>query len=147
MQISQRGEQSGSVFDVRYGMVGGKEKPVEVARLSQRPSGQFQKETLRRAMLRLGGVGVEGVTVGEKVEVGVFVNLPNASSQTQITVPQFAGYLSGVYEGDERTVLLRDITPTIAQVHETGRPLNLNLVAPSGKKIWAQGAYLTLFNE
>ncbi|MEA2897893.1 MAG: L-asparaginase [Bradyrhizobium sp.] len=147
MQISLRGEQSGSVFDIRFGEVGKKSKPLEVARLSERPSGQFQTSTLRRAMLRVSGVGMEGFDKGDEVRLSAFVNLPSANAETPITVPQFAGYLSGQYEGPEKTILLRDVTATIARVHETGRPINLTLVPPVGKKFWAEGAYLTLLNQ
>jgi L-asparaginase len=147
MQISQRGEQSSSVFDVRYKNVGDRAQPVDVAKLSQRPSGQFQTDKLTRAMLRLSGVGIDGLGIGDKIEIAIFVNLPNATAETPTTVPQFAGYLSGILEDPEKTVLLKDITTTVAQVHATGRPLNLNLVPPVGKKMWAEGVYLTLFNN
>jgi hypothetical protein len=42
MQISQRGEQSGSVFEVRYGGVGSQQMPVHIAKLSQRPPGHSE---------------------------------------------------------------------------------------------------------
>jgi L-asparaginase len=145
MQISLRGEQSQSVFDVRHGPVGSQAKPVEIAKLTLRPSGQFQTAKLTGAMLRISGVGIEGAAPGEKITIAVFVGLPTANADTPTSVPQFAGHLSGVYEG-EGTVLLKNITSTIAQVHESGRPLNLNLVPPRGKKLWADGVYLTLFN-
>jgi L-asparaginase len=147
MQINQRGEQSGSVFDVRYGQVGTKTRPQEVAKLSERPSGQFQIRTLKRAMLRLEGVGMEGVENSAEFRLRIFVNMPSADANTSETVPQFAGHLSAIYQGTENTVAVREITPIIARVHETGRPINLNLVAPAGKRFWAQGVYLTMFNE
>ena len=57
MQICQRGEQSGSVFDVRYGRVGERDLPLEIVTLSQFPPGQFEIRRLRRAVLRLVGIG------------------------------------------------------------------------------------------
>ncbi len=144
MQISQRGEQSGSVFDLRYGAV---PKPVNLVRMSQRPSGQFQTSTLKRAVLRLSGVGMEGIGEGDEIKIGVFVNLLGADARTSSQSPQFAGNITGKYEGPEKTVLVRDITGTVARVHETGRPINLTLVAPEGQKFWIDGVYLTLFNE
>jgi L-asparaginase len=147
MQISQRGEQSGSAFDIRYGKIGESSKPVDIARISQRPPGQFRKETLKRAMLRLGGIGMDGAKLGERVGINSFVNLPSANVDTPTNVPQYAGELTGIYEGPEKTVLLRDITTTVSQVHETGRPLNLVLVPRIGQKFWAEGVYLTLFSE
>ena len=47
MQICQRGEQSGSVFDVRYGRVGERDLPLEIVTLSQFPPGQFEIRRLR----------------------------------------------------------------------------------------------------
>lgn len=147
MQINQRGEQSGSVFDVRYKELPKKSKPVVVAKLSGHPSGQFQTNTLQHAMLRIEGVGMEGVQNGDRIALRVFVNLPSADEGTPVTVPQYAGDLSAVYTELSKTGLLRDITAVVAQVHDTGRPINLNLVTPDGRNFWAEGAYLTLFNE
>jgi L-asparaginase len=147
MQISQRGEQSGSVFDIRFGRVARRNAPVDTIMLSQRPPGQFQVGTLQRAVLRLSGVGMHVAKESENIRIAVFINLPKAGVDTPKAGHHFAGELSGVYNGSEQTVLLREITPTIERVHETGRPINLTLVATEGEKFWAEGAYLTLFNQ
>jgi L-asparaginase len=147
MQVNQRGEQSGSAFDVRYGKIGMKTKPVELHTISKRPAGQFQVATLKRAILRLTGVGLTDTKDGEDISLNVFINLPSGKADTPTTVPQFAGTLKGTYEGPDKTVLLRDVTATVSRVQETGRPINITLVPPAGKKFWAEGAYLLLFNE
>ena len=50
MQIDQRGEQTGSLFDVRYGESGDATATKAVVSESARPSGQFRKENLSRAV-------------------------------------------------------------------------------------------------
>jgi L-asparaginase len=147
MQVNQRGEQSGSAFEVRYGKIGMKNNPVEAHTVSQRPAGQFQVATLKRAILRLTGVGLTDTKDDEEISLNVFINLLGAKADTPTTVPQFAGTLTGIYKGPEKTVLLRDVTATISKVQETGKPINITLVPPAGKKFWAEGAYLLLFNE
>ncbi len=145
-QVNQRGEQSQNLFDVRYESKSRKNKPVETETLSARPAGQFRKDALERAILRLSGLGLTGTDEGEDVAVGVFVNLIKADQSTETDKPQFAGYLTGQYEG-EGTVLTGDITQTVRRVHEEGRPINLTLVAPEGKKLWLRGAFLSLFTD
>lgn len=147
MQVDQRGEQSGSAFDVRYGQVGLKSKPLEVTTISQRPAGQFQVADLKRAILRLAGVGFSEAKEGDEVALNVFINLPSAKPDTPTTVPQFAGTLKGVYAGAGKTVLLRDVTSTISRVQESGRPINITLVPTAGGKFWAEGTYLLLFTD
>ncbi len=147
MQISQRGEQSGSVFDVRYGHVGDKSRPLEIAKVSSRPAGQFQTKALKRAVLRLFGLGIDGSEKGSKVSLSVFINLPNARADTPENMPQYAGEISGVYNGEEETTLTMDVTSTVARVYASGHPLHLTLIALAKRKFWAKGVYLNLFTE
>jgi L-asparaginase len=147
MQINQRGEQSGTVFDVRYGRVGDQSTPVAIFKKSIRPPGQFDARALKSAILRLDKIGVEGAQLGAEIKIAVFIDLPNADDKTSEKVPQFAGYLSGRYDGPDKTVLLRDVRDVVARVHEAAREIHLALIGKSGQKFWAEGAYLTLFNE
>ena len=59
MQINQRGEQTGNLFDLRYGPGGNASNALEVASQSARPSGQFRKSRLSRAVLRVSGLGLD----------------------------------------------------------------------------------------
>lgn len=92
------------------------------------------------------GPEVGGVGLGT-VRLGLFVTMPAANRATATTVPQFAGWLDGVVKDEGRRLLIRDITPTIRRVVETGRPINLTLVPPEGKGVWFQGAFLNLFTR
>lgn len=145
-QINQRGEQSENLFDVRYAGKGYASDPLtEAVTISARPSGQFAKERLVRGVVRFAGVGVTGAAKGEAVPFKLYVNLPSADRDTGEGVPQFAGTLTETYTGDGEMTLIRDITPTLVNVAETGRPINLTLVGPEGKGFWFGGTYLNLF--
>ena len=147
MQINQRGEQSENLFDVRYPAQGRKGKPVEVVTMPGRPSGQFRKEHLTRAIVRLTDVCITGAKENDVVKLALFVNLPSADRKTDTNVAQFAGWLEGVYREDGKLILIRDITATVNRVVETGRPVNLTLVPPEGQSLWFSGAYLNLFTR
>lgn len=147
-QINQRGEQSQNLFDVRYKGAGTKSKPSEKpVTISARPSGQFNKDALMRAVIRFSGFGVSKTKAGETVKIGLFVNMPSANNSTTDAVPQFAAWLEGTVPADGKMMLIRDITPTIRRVVESGRPINLTLVPPEGKGIWFSGAFLNLFTK
>ncbi|MEA2976419.1 MAG: L-asparaginase [Alphaproteobacteria bacterium] len=147
MQINQRGEQSGSSYDVPYGEVGKGGTFVDIGKLAQRPARDLKTDSLERAVLRISALEMEDAKTGEPVSIAIFVNLNGANADTPTSVPQFAGYLSGTYEGPKKTTLVRDITPTLKRVNEEGRTIYINLVPPAGKRFRAHGAYLTLFTD
>ena len=147
MQINQRGEQSGSVFHIRYGRIGMKSAPVQAHTLSSPLAAPLWPASLKRASLRLIGVGVTGTNTGDAVDLGIFINLPGAGADTSTTVPQFAGTLTGTYLGPDRTALLCDVAATIGMVCESGQPVTITLVPPPGKAFWADGASLLLLGE
>jgi len=147
-QINQRGEQTQNLFDVRYPGAGTRTKPSEKpVKLSARPSGQFNKDNLLRAVIRFSGVGISKTKAGESFKIGLYINMPAANHTTPDTVPQFAGWLEGVVSEQGKMLLIRDITTTIRSVVESGRPVNLTLVPPQGKGIWFSGAFLNLFTK
>ena len=145
LQINQRGEQTGSLFDVRYGAFGKEREPQTTVKASARPSGQFRKSDLQRAVLRISGIGFTDTEEGENIGLRVFINLPGASSSTPDSDPHFAVEFEQEYVGSDNTVLLQDVTPTVKRVVEEGRPINITLVPGDGKKIWCRALYLALF--
>ena len=151
MQINQRGEQSQNLFDLRY--------PNELTRdsdnnnggvaVSAHPSGQFRLANLLKAVVRIPGLRVEGVSNGGAYDVKLFVNLPNAGNDTADTVPSFAMEFTGAdYDGKNGVDVLADITPAIRRMVEEGRAITLTLVAGAGTKVtgW-DGLYLALFTK
>lgn len=147
-QISQRGEQTESLIDVRYDGKGTKNNPVDgPITVSARPGGPFSKDGINRAVVRFTGLGLTKSAPGEIVSLPLFINMPQADRKTPTNVPQCAGVLEGVVGGDGKTLVIRDVTATIRRVVEPGRPINLTLVPPEGKGLWFAGAYLNLFTR
>ncbi|HUU90083.1 MAG TPA: asparaginase [Phycisphaerae bacterium] len=145
LQINQRGEQSQNLFDVRYGGAGKKSEPQAIVKVSARPSGQFDKTALHRAVLRISGVGFADTAEGEDVGLRVFINLPGATADTPTADPHFAAAFEEKYKGPKGTRFLREVTAAVNRVVESGRPINITLVPMGGKKIWYDGLYLALF--
>ena len=158
MQISQRGEQSASVYELKYGEVqlpltqveeldshnAPHDAGVVAVRLSQRPAGQFQPNDLLKAILRVDDVRSADDRPEAEIMISVFVNLPSAATEAPTTVPQYAGDISGRRGNREKLVLLRDVTAVVSRVYETGQPISLTLVLRTGKQFSASGLYLTL---
>ncbi len=147
LQIDQRGEQSQSLFDVRYGSIGSKDEPLEVVHVSAQPSGQFRKELLKKALLRISGIGFSDTVKGEEIELRAFIHFPDADADTPVTDSRFAASFKQAYEGSDSMVLLEEITKTFKDVVEPGAPINVTLVPMGGKKIWYKGLYMTLFTS
>ena len=145
LQIDQRGEQSESLFDVSYGRHGTAGKPLGTVKASGRPSGQFRKAHLQRAVLRISGVGFAETELRNDIELRVFINLPGATGETPVDDPHCAVVFKQEYLGPDETTLMRDVTGTVRRVVEDGRPINIDLVPGGGKKIWCKGLYLALF--
>ncbi len=147
LQIDQRGEQSESLFDVRFGEAGKKSQPMDVVKATARPSGQFRKDRLNRAVLRVSGLGFADAKKDEDIELKVFINMPGATATTSENDPHFAVNFRQPYQGADDTVLIQDVTPTVKRVVEEGRPINVTLIPGGGKKIWYNGLYLALFGR
>jgi L-asparaginase len=151
MQINQRGEQSQSLFDVRYGDSEGKDGGLYhlIIQKSAKPSGQFRKSKLVRGVLRISGAEFRGENLSgvQVVKVKMFINFPSASSQTSEKDPHFAGILEANYDSEsgDKVALIKDITPTIKKIVDEGRPINITLIPTDGVEIRFNGLYLALF--
>jgi L-asparaginase len=144
MQIDQRGEQSESLFDLRYGPGGDKANPTETTSGGVQPSGKFRKETLNRALLRISGLTFTDVAEGDEFEIRVFVNLPSATPDTPSRDPHCAAIFKEKYAGPGKT-LIKDITSQIRRFTEVGRDISINVVSATGHKFWYQGLFIGLF--
>jgi len=146
LQQNRQGEQSESLYDVRYGAKGMSSEPQGLHTVSQRPPGPFQKSLLKRAVLRVSGVGFSDAKEGDIVKVRIFLNLPDADENTRLEgESSFAGELSAIYLGPSRTILLKDVTEAIQNVYDDGRPLYVTLVPLDGRRIWYRGLFVSLF--
>ncbi|HKU76160.1 MAG TPA: asparaginase [Pyrinomonadaceae bacterium] len=144
MQIDQRGEQSESLFDLRYGPGGDQQNPTEITSGGVQPSGKFRKETLNRALLRISGLAFTDVAEGADFEIRVFVNLPSATPDTPVRDPHCAAIFKERYAGPGKT-LIKDITSQIRRFTEVGRDISINVVSTNGHKFWYQGLFIGLF--
>jgi L-asparaginase len=144
MQINQRGEQSESLFDLRYGSAGDEQHPIEINRADVQPTGKFRKEYLNRAILRISGLSFTDINVGDEFEIRVFINLPNANRDTPERDPHRATTFSESYAGPSKT-LIKDITPYIRRFAEVGRDISITVVSMKGGKFWYKGLFVGLF--
>lgn len=81
MQISQRGEQTENLFDLRFGGVE-RDKATSVFTNAFVPDGRLDRNRISRSMLRISRLGVEGADQGELIRLRVFMNMPAASHAT-----------------------------------------------------------------
>jgi L-asparaginase len=81
VQISQRGEQTENLFDLRLGGLT-PEKAASVYTNAVSPDGRLDRDRISRAMLRISGLGVVDAHDGDVVLVSVFMNKPNSDHAT-----------------------------------------------------------------
>lgn len=142
LQINQRGEQSENLFDLRFSRYP-KDDPLTIVKASAQPAGLFQREQLKRAVLRISGLRFTEASANQNFEIRIYVNLPNANQSTSEVDPHCAAVFKGTY--DPKKTLIKDITPTIQRLHEDGRRINVTVVSVVGGRIWFRGMFLSLF--
>jgi L-asparaginase len=141
LQINQRGEQSESLFDLRFG---GKSAPKDarsVHKAHAEPSGQYDKERLKKAVLRISGLHV--LAPDALVDICVYVNFPEATPETDPMDKHCAARFHGCYGAGE--TLLADVTNTVNQFTERGRRIHLTVISRTGAGCWYEGLSLALF--
>jgi L-asparaginase len=145
MQISQRGEQTENLFDLRYGAVAA-DDPVSAFTTSAAPDGRLDRGRISRAMLRLSGLGVTGVQDGERVDVRVFMNMPCADHRTAVDEERCVASISFVHEADKPIqTRMQNITYKTQNVIGNGDVI-LTLVTNSPEvKLFFQGLYLAVY--
>ena len=144
MQVSQRGEQSENLFDIRYGECGNESEPVSEFTDYRTPDRRFSVGRLSRAVIRLSRFGLEGPKKGETVPVRIFMNLPNASVDTLPTHTRCVADLR-VTSGGEEINLAHEIDNGVARASIGADDITLTIVVPENCKFWFGGLYLALF--
>lgn len=144
MQVSQRGEQSENLFDLRYGACGKKSEPQDKFAGYKTPDRRFEVGRMTRAVIRLSGLGISGAKDGESVTIRIFMNKPTADAKTPADDPRCVAELPLVWNGqpinEARVIELTKARSVIGDSDVT-----LSVVAPEGKKLWFDGLYLALF--
>jgi L-asparaginase len=144
LQISQRGEQSEDLFEVQYKGIGESSKQVQDGRVSAVPAGQFRKEHLKRAVLRVKDLSFDRIKVGDPFEIRAFVNYPSANQSVPTEDPHCAVVFKGEYKGPSKP-LIADITPAIRQFAEAGRAITISLVTAGDARFSVSEIFLNLF--
>lgn len=81
MQISQRGEQTENLFDLRFGKVDRTNATASYTNAVS-PDGRLDRDRISRSMLRISGLGVEGAQDGDLILIRVFMNMPSVKHET-----------------------------------------------------------------
>ena len=144
MQVSQRGEQSEDLFDLRYGACGGPGSPEESFREYRTPDRRFDVGNLSKVVVRLHGLGLEGLEEGATCFVRVFMNLPSASPATSVEHPRCVARLPVVWKGAPVDLTGMVANERCKSVIGDG-DVTLSVVVEEGARFWFDGLYLALF--
>ncbi len=144
MQVSQRGEQSENLFDLRYGECGNESEPVSEFRAYRTPDRRFSVTNLSRAVIRLSKFGFDGVKEGESIPLRIFMNLPSASIETPSSHTRCVADFSLVWNGKEIN-FAHEIDNSTAKASIGADDITLSIVVPENVKFWFEGLYLALF--
>jgi L-asparaginase len=82
MQISQRGEQTENLFDLRFGKVDRAHAATSYTNAVS-PDGRLDRNRISQGMLRISGLGVDGAADGDLIVIRVFMNMPSATHATR----------------------------------------------------------------
>ena len=143
LQVSQRGEQSENLFDLRYGALGKKSEPKPDFTGYQTPDRRFKVAQMSRAVLRFSGLGIDA-TKGEEVNVRVFMNKPSATHETPADDARCVADIPLVWD-DTPQHLAHVIEITKAKSVIGDSDVTLKVVVSGGKKLWFDGLFLALF--
>jgi L-asparaginase len=146
MQVSQRGEQSQNLFDLRYDGCGNKSEPKEVFSQFRSPDRRFVVGRLNRAVVRLSGLGVSGPAIGDTVSIRVFMNMPSADASTPANHPRCVANLAFLWEGKPVNpigVIERDLARSVIGDGD----VVLTVVADPDVTFWFEGLFLALFTQ
>lgn len=144
MQVSQRGEQSENLFDLRYGPCGNTSEPQDKFVGYKTPDRRFEVGKMTRAVIRLSGLGISGAKFGDSVTIRIFMNKPTANSKTPDADPRCVAELPLVWNGQPiNEARIIELTKARSVIGDSD--VTLSVVAPEGKKLWFDGLYLALF--
>ena len=146
MQVSQRGEQSENLFDVRFGPGGSWETAQESIGVRQSPDARFELTKLTRAVIRVTELGIAGAEPGEAMVVRVFLNCPAAEGATAGDEAHCVAEFPMVWNGQPvQEACAIDLTK--ARNLMVPGLLTFTVAAPVGRRVWFGGLYLALFAQ
>ncbi|MFZ4525119.1 MAG: asparaginase [Chlorobium sp.] len=142
MQVSQRGEQTENLFDLRYGVCGDSEDPKAMFDDYQ-ISGRFDVKRLSKAVVRFQGIGIAGSETGKSVLIRIFINKPASKSDTPADDPSCIAKFMINADGKEHNVV--QVVPDTSSGYIRDGEITLSVRADEGVKFWFKGLYLALF--
>ena len=144
MQVSQRGEQSENLFDMRYGNCGKRSAPVSKFLDYKIPDRRFTVDRLSRAVVRFSRLGLFGCDIGNTIPLKVFMNLPSASFDTPASHPRCIANISITWREKEIN-LAHEISISVAKASIGDGDITISVVTQEGVRFWFKGLYLALF--
>ena len=143
LQVSQRGEQSENLFDLRYGVLDRKSEPRADFTAYQTPDRRFKVAQMSRAVLRFSGLGIEAAK-GESVNVRVFMNKPSATPETPADDVRCVADIPLVWDEQPQNLAhVIEINKAKSVIGDSD--VTLKVVVSGGKKFRFDGLYLALF--
>lgn len=145
MQVNQRGEQSQSLFDLRYGKCGSAEAPEQKFVHYVTPDRRLDITKLDRSVVRLTGLGLAGLEKGQSASIRVFMNLPSAAHDTPASHARCVADIDVEWRDQPLSVaVVLDDTKTKSVIGDGDITLT---VVPSDPnvRLWFNGLYLALF--
>ncbi|MFK5975964.1 MAG: asparaginase [Sulfurovum sp.] len=145
LQISQRGEQSENLFDLRYGELSKKDKK-SVSTNTVQPDGRLRLDNLSKAVVRISNLTMVGAKKGENVKINIFMNMPRATNDTDSSDNKCVASFEFVWDGKSQ-ILLQDITDRAKHILQQGEII-LSVVSPDENITFHyDGLYLALFSK
>jgi len=146
MQVSQRGEQSVNLFDLRYGHCANLAEGVQRFDHYITPDRRFKVSKMNRAVVRFKGLGVSGMGEGKTVSMRVFMNKPSARSETSSDDLHCVAQLSFTWKGEPI-----NLTHVMDDARVKGSigdgDVSLSVRSDEGVSFCFEGLYLALFSE
>lgn len=143
MQVSQRGEQSENLFDLRYGECGNQSEPKIEYVAYKTPDRRFVAKRLTRAVIRFSMFGVSGVKIGDNIPIRIFMNLPTASIETSPDHKRCIAEIPLTWKGEDVN-LTHEISNYKLKNAVGDGDITISVVVPKGIKFWFKGLYLAL---
>lgn len=143
MQVSQRGEMTENLFDLRYGGCGKSSAAESEFHQFQTPL-KLETERLSRTTVRFTGLGVHGEKTGDWTSVRVFMNHPTAKATTSHTHERCVAELKVQVGSDPINVAVLIEDAKLKNAIGDGE-ITLSVVSDPGVKFWFEGLFLAVF--
>lgn len=145
VQIDLRGEQTRSLFEIRFDPSDGQagDTSAEATIVTSRPAGGLDASRIRTAALRVRNLRIEGV---DRATVRVFLNHPNASRSTSLQDRRYSNEFVAD-AGDSRTQIADVSDVARAVIEGSGRSVSVSFVPSEGGRVLFDSLTLALFTK